>query len=80
MTQKIIQVGNSLAVTLPSSFVKSNKIKAGQEVFVYADPDLATIEIKTNEGAFSSLTPEFKDWLDSVGKKYKDVIQELAKR
>lgn len=32
--QKIIRSGNSLAVTIPSSFVKAVGIKAGQEVRV----------------------------------------------
>lgn len=32
MAQKIIRTGNSLAVTVPSEFVKSMGIKAGDEV------------------------------------------------
>lgn len=37
--QKIIKTGNSLAVTIPSHFVHSLGIKAGQEVEVEVEPE-----------------------------------------
>ena len=36
--QKIIRTGNSLAVTIPSDFVHSVGIKAGQDVEVKVNP------------------------------------------
>lgn len=36
--QKIIKTGNSLAVTIPSDFVKTVGIRAGQEAEVKTDP------------------------------------------
>jgi len=37
--QKVIKTGNSLTVTIPSDFVKSIGIKAGDEVKVEAEPE-----------------------------------------
>jgi antitoxin component of MazEF toxin-antitoxin module len=37
--QKIIKTGNSLAVTIPSFFVKSVGVKVGQEVEVELSPE-----------------------------------------
>lgn len=80
MEQKVIQVGNSLAVTLPSSFVKGKKIKPGQKIFVQADAETDVMHVSTKKQAVSSITPEFKQWLDTFNKKYKDALTELAKR
>lgn len=78
MLQTVIQVGNSLAVTIPRAFVKASKIKAGQKVFVEADPDLELVQMRVKNGATVSLTPEFKQWLDEVTTKHAKTIKELA--
>lgn len=39
MAQKVIKTGNSLAVTVPSDFVKMVGIRAGDEVKVNLKPD-----------------------------------------
>lgn len=80
MEQKVIRVGNSLGVTLPSDFVKSRKIKAGQKVYVETDADLDILQLRTGAGRMASFTPEFKQWLDNIASKYEDVIRELARR
>lgn len=80
MQQKIIQVGNSLAITLPAKFVREQKLKAGQEVFVEADSDLDVVQVKTTSNAKASLTPEFKTWLDGFVDRYENSLEELAKR
>ena len=78
-TQKIIKVGNSLAVTLPASFVKEGRLKVGDEMVVETSPVYQTAFMKPRKMAGkTSLTPEFFEWLDDVSKKYKDVIKELA--
>lgn len=80
MEQKVIKVGNSLAVTLPRHFIKERRIKPGQMVFVEADADLDLMQIKTKNGKVLSLTPEFKQWLDQVSTKYEKTIKELANK
>lgn len=39
MAQKVIKTGNSLAVTIPSWFVKDSGIKAGDDVKVRLEPE-----------------------------------------
>lgn len=41
--QKIIRTGNSLAVTVPSDFVKTVGIKAGQIVQVKVEPETGKV-------------------------------------
>jgi len=41
--QKIIKTGNSLAVTIPSWFVKTVGIKAGQNVLVKIEPETGQV-------------------------------------
>ena len=77
---KVRKIGNSLGVTLPSSFVKEKRLKAGQKVFVEADSDMDMVQIRSESNRRLSITPEFKQWLDDVSEKYEDVIKELAKR
>ena len=45
MTQKVIQTGNSLAITIPKRFVKIIGITVGQEVEVVADHLASTLVI-----------------------------------
>lgn len=82
MLQKIIQVGNSLAVTIPSSFVKEVKLKAGQRVMVDGDSNSAMLTmqsiIKPSRG--TGITPEFLSWLKKFNNKYKNALTELAKK
>lgn len=80
MTQKVIRVGNSLAVTLPQEFIRARKISAGQEIFVDADPQLDIVQIRTSTPVSHGLTPEFKFWLDKTTAKYQSLIKELAKK
>ncbi len=77
--QKIIKIGNSLGVILPVEYVKSHDFKAGQTVFVVSDKD-SGVQISTKEQLTHSLTPEFKQWLDTVTTKHVHVIRELAKK
>lgn len=41
--QKIIRTGNSLAVTIPSQFVHTVGIRAGQEVEVKTEPETGQV-------------------------------------
>lgn len=80
MEKTVIQVGNSLAITLPSEYVKAKKIKAGQKVYIDANQALDFVQIRTTGGATSGLTPEFFEWLNRFNKKYKNALTELAKK
>lgn len=79
MEQKVIKIGNSLGITLPRHFVKGRKLKAGQIIYVSADPDLDMLLIRTTHKAIANITPEFKQWLYDFTERYRDAFRELAK-
>ena len=78
---KIIQVGNSAAVTIPQPFLKKAGWKVGDEIYVEADPQENMLTLRdSNETTYKSgITPEFKDWLDSFTKKHAKLLKELAR-
>lgn len=78
--QKIIKVGNSLAVTLPADFVKEGKLKAGDELVVETASVYKTMTIYPKKKDFQAkLTPEFFEWLNNFTKKNYSLLKELAK-
>jgi len=81
MLQKILQVGNSLAITLPKDFTQSSRYKKGEEVIVETDSASGMLLMKPKTYTERlNLTPEFYQWLDQTSKKYEEVIKELARR
>ncbi len=80
MQQKIIKVGNSLALTIPSSFVKERKLKPGQKVFIHIDADRDMIFIRSKKRGVSGITPEFKKWLDMFIDSHAYTLRQLANK
>lgn len=82
MLQKVIQVGNSLAVTIPKGFVDEIRLRAGQKIRVEGDPDTATFMVQPVNVSMQkeNLTPEFLRWLKKFNARYKDALKELAKK
>ncbi|MBI3619977.1 AbrB/MazE/SpoVT family DNA-binding domain-containing protein [Candidatus Roizmanbacteria bacterium] len=81
MTQKIIRVGNSVALTIPKSFIEETGYKVGDQVVVEHDIEHKMLLVKPKEASgMKSLTPEFFHWLENTAKKYENVIKELANR
>ncbi|MBI2430784.1 MAG: AbrB/MazE/SpoVT family DNA-binding domain-containing protein [Candidatus Levybacteria bacterium] len=82
MLQKVIQVGNSYAVTIPRGFADEIGIKPGQKVRVDEDFDTETLTVVPVESKIvkGSLTPEFLKWLKGFNARYKDALKELAKK
>lgn len=79
MLQTIIQVGNSLAITLPKAFTQKAKFRAGDQVLVEANADIPAVYVrKAKAHTVPSLTPEFKAWLDNVVREDADIIKALA--
>lgn len=81
--QKLYRNGNSVAVTIPKEILKNMGLKEGSEVLIEPAPDddgVVVRKISSNKKLPSSLTPEFKNWLDEVGSKYSNIIKELAKK
>lgn len=80
MLQTVMQVGNSLAITLPKQFVDAKGIKAGQKMLVDADNDLSLVQVRTSNSIAPKVTPEFKQWLDAFNARYKTGLAELANK
>lgn len=81
MFQKIIQVGNSAAVTIPKDFLKNFRLKVGDRVVVQVNPDIAEISIRPQEAKKRiSLKPEFLRWLNKFIAEYRPALKELAKK
>lgn len=79
MTQKIIKVGNSAAMLIPADFLKEADMKIGDEIAVEYNAKIKMFFGKPKELADkTTLTPEFKDWLDNIMEEYKPILKKLA--
>lgn len=80
MLQKIIKIGNSLAFTIPKSFIDQTNFKVGDELEVQQDPHNKTLLITSKENANKmKLSPDLFQWIERIEKKYSKAIKELAK-
>lgn len=79
MLQKIIKVGNSYALTIPSFFVKQVELKVGDQLDVQINPEEKKMTL-TKVDESQENTTEVKEWLEDFNKKYKKGLTELAKR
>jgi antitoxin component of MazEF toxin-antitoxin module len=71
MERKIVQIGSSLAVTLPSEVVKEFKLKKGQTVEVSVHPQSGAVTIR----------PGIKYYEDGkVTKRFRSKVAELMER
>ncbi len=70
MIQKIIQVGNSAAVTIPQSVIKEKKLKVGDNVQVEVEA--------IKETRKTTITPEFIKWVDKYIENNRPALSELA--
>lgn len=79
MIQKVMKVGNSLAMTIPREFIKTSGVRAGDEIAVETSPTFPYIFVKPKkEDKRISLTPEFKEWLDTFIAEYRPILKKLA--
>ncbi len=81
MLQKIIQVGNSLAITIPKQFISESGLRAGDLMFVQPDSATKTLVV-TDEANASSvrLNPQLFSWLKTIEETYGPAIKALAKQ
>lgn len=74
MTQKVIKVGTSLAVTIPKKSIKDLGFKAGDSVNVEINSKQKTMLIK----AENAVKNEIVEWTDSFIKRYNKALKALA--
>lgn len=81
MLQKVIQVGNSLALTIPKSFIDKTGFKVGDEIYVHQNPKSRSLIVTSKDQARKlKLSPDLFAWLNDVEDKYSDAIKDLAKK
>lgn len=72
--QKVIQVGNSLAVTIPPELAQKLNLRKGEQVSWQLKDEaiqMTLVGSRTTSG-------EFNEWLDKTAKKYGPALRELA--
>lgn len=80
MIQQIITIGNSVGITFPADYAKKVGLTPGTKVDVIHDEATKITVINASGKSFgSTLTPEFKAWLDEISEKEADTIKALAK-
>ena len=67
MTQKLLQIGSSVGVTVPKQYLKEHGLKVGDEVEVSIKPA-------------HKINKELLDWTDDLIEKYRPALEALAKK
>jgi antitoxin component of MazEF toxin-antitoxin module len=81
MERKLVQIGQSLAVTLPAEVVKEFKLKKGQTVDVSIHPTTGAVTVRPGAKYLQGgrVTGRFKKLADEVLARYEEAFRELAK-
>ncbi len=81
MERKLVQIGSSLAVTLPVEVVKAFKLKKGQRVEVAVHPTTGAVTVRPGLKYFEDgkVTKRFRKVVEALLDKRADLYRELAK-
>jgi antitoxin component of MazEF toxin-antitoxin module len=81
MERKIVRIGSSLAVTLPSEVVKEFKLKKGQKVEVSVHPQSGAVTIRPGIKYFEDgkVTRRFRALAEEIRQTYDDAFRKLSK-
>lgn len=81
MDRKLVQIGSSLAVTLPSEVVKEFKLRKGQKVEISVHPTTGAVTIRPGIKYFEGgkVTRRFRARAEEVRRRYDETFRELAK-
>ncbi len=81
MKRKLVQIGQSLAVTLPVEVVKEFKLQKGESVDVSIHPSTGAVTIRPGLKYFEEgkVTTRFEQVAEKVRKKYDKAFEKLAK-
>ena len=74
MTQKVLKVGSSAAVTIPKKSLKELGLKVGDSVRVEVDRKARAVRIEPAV----RVNDELMGWTDQFIKKYRRALEELA--
>jgi len=76
MTQKVLKVGSSAAVTIPKKSLHELGLKIGDWVVVEVDKKKRTVLIKQSH----KINQELINWTDRFIEKYRPALEALAKK
>ena len=81
MTRKLVQIGSSLAVTLPADVVKEFKLKKGQEVEISVHPTTGAVTIRPGVKFFEEgkVTRRFQALAKGLIRRREKLYRALAK-
>jgi antitoxin component of MazEF toxin-antitoxin module len=81
MKRKLVQIGSSLAVTLPAEVVREFRLKKGQSVEVNVHPLTGVVSIKAGLKYFEEgkVTRQFRRKLAETLAKYDSAFERLSK-
>jgi antitoxin component of MazEF toxin-antitoxin module len=81
MDRKLVRIGSSLAVTLPSEVVKEFKLKKGQKVDVSVHPQSGAVTIRPGIKYFENgkVTKRFEAKSEELLERRKKLYRALAK-
>ena len=76
MTQKVLKVGSSAAVTIPKEILKEFGLKIGDRVQIETDKKRRAVVLKP----FIQVDQELIDWTNGFIQKYRKALEALAKK
>ena len=81
MKRKLVQIGSSLAVTLPAEVVQEFKLKKGQSVDVSIHPTSGAVTVRPGIKYYENgkVTKRFREQAEKVLRRYDKAFRELAK-
>ncbi len=81
MHRKLVQIGSSLAVTLPAEVVQEFKLKKGQSVDVSVHPTSGAVTIRPGIKYYENgkVTKRFREKAEKLLRKRAALYRELAK-
>lgn len=83
MLQKVIQVGNSAAITIPKQVLEETGLMIGDQIEIKATKKPVKIEVFPRQRVLSKtsgITPSFIRSVEDFVRDYKPVLEELARR